>query len=130
LLEIRLRTILSLCIFFLNIGFVIIFNFFFINLSRSYNPGHESRMSFFNIRFFRVVLLCLIFQDIMLIHLEFNFIYVYLLSYEFFRLWIYLLLILINKFGKYNQVNVSFYVVEYLDLYLSLNFINFYFSYC
>jgi hypothetical protein len=69
-------------------------------------------MSFFNIRFFRVVLLCLIFQDIMLIHLEFNFIYVYLLSYEFFRLWIYLLLILINKFGKYNQVNVSFYVVE------------------
>jgi hypothetical protein len=47
-----------------------------------------------------------------------SFIYIYLLSHEFFRLWIYLLLILINKFNKYNYVKVSFYVVEYLNLYL------------
>jgi len=31
-----------------------------------------------------------------------SFIYIYLLSHEFFRLWIYLLLTLINKFNKYN----------------------------
>jgi hypothetical protein len=47
-----------------------------------------------------------------------NFICVYLLCHEIFRLWIYLLLILINKLNKYNQIKISFYIVEYLNLHL------------
>ena len=30
--------------------------------------------------------------------------------------------ILINKFSKYNQVNIPFYDIKYLDLYLSFYF--------
>jgi hypothetical protein len=49
-----------------------------------------------------------------------NFICVYLLSHKVFKLWIYLLLILINKLSKHNQMKVLFCMIEYLDLYFFL----------
>ena len=41
----------------------------------------------------------------------------------------YLLLILMNKFSGQKQINVSFCKIKYLDLYLSLIFLSFSFSY-
>ena len=39
-------------------------------------------------------------------------------------------IILINKFSKYNQVNIPSFKIKYLDLHLSFYFSSFIFRYC
>jgi len=63
--------------------------------------------------------MCLTLHNIFFsISLFISFICVYFLNHEFFRLWIYLLLILIKNSIKKIKVNILFYVIEYLDVYL------------
>jgi hypothetical protein len=38
-------------------------------------------------------------------------------------------IILINKFSKHRRVNIQFFDIKYLDLYLSLNFLSFILKY-
>jgi hypothetical protein len=47
-----------------------------------------------------------------------------------FLFFLYLLLIVLNKFNGYNKVNISFYTIKYLNIHSSLIFFNFSFSYC
>ena len=60
------------------------------------------------------------------------------LHYVFFFLFFYLInlicasisiIIFLNKFSKYNRVNVSSFEIKYLDLYPSLDFLSFIFRY-
>ena len=53
---VQICTILSFCINFFNIIFVIIFNLFFMSLLRSHDLGHRFCMSFFSISFLIIVL--------------------------------------------------------------------------
>jgi hypothetical protein len=75
------------------------------------------------------------------------YIYIYIVVYDIFFLiyfysisfmcvyisivvWLNKNLILINKFSKYNRVNILCCGIKYLDLLLSLDFFNFAFNYC
>jgi hypothetical protein len=47
----------------------------------------------------------------------------------FIIVWLNKKIILINKFNKYNRINILSCVIKYLDLHLSFNFFNFIFCY-
>ena len=67
---------------------------------------------------------------IIFLKLLFNKFYVYVCFYYKFYVFFYYKFILIEEFIKYNQVNYPYCDVRYLDLYFSLDFLNFILVYC
>jgi len=138
-------------LFFLNIGFMVIFNFIYNSLSQSHDVGHVFCMPFLNKGFF--FLKCFVciwffkkffifyvdemyfikkiiyFEIIFIIYLALHFFPFVIFNQLFHVCFCYLLLIVIKKFIRHKQVNISFCEIKYLDLHPSLNFFNFSISY-
>jgi hypothetical protein len=117
---------------------LMIISFFFISLLLDKIYNFPLCFLFFNFSsysfdFFNFILIP--FKDFFFVIWSFNykfgvfFILILIFFILIFFVWVYLLLIQINKFSKHNRVNISFYMIEYLNLHLSLSFFLF-FCYC